>query len=74
MYTKSTAQGKRNYGRVEHFKDMDGNNKFCVSIYAWENGICNGLSTAHLFDDTLVISDSIDKKEFEIKIVKGVRL
>lgn len=74
MYNKLTAPNTRNYGRIEHFKDEDGNNNFCVTVYAWVGGKCIGLSTAHLFDDTLVISDTINKDIADIRIIKGVKL
>lgn len=74
MYNKLTAPEKRNYGRIEHFMDMNGNNNFCVTIYAWENGKCVGSSTAHLFDDVLIISDLIDKDIADIRFIDGVRL
>lgn len=74
MYNKLTAPNTRNYGRIEHFKDENGNNNFCVTVYAWRGGKCIGISTAHLFEDTLVISDSIDKEVAGITIIKGVKL
>lgn len=74
MYNKLTAPNTRNYGRIEHFKDENGNNNFCVTVYAWRGGKCIGLSTAHLFEDTLVISDSIGKEVADITIIKGVTL
>ena len=74
MYNKLTAPGTRNYGRVEHFKDENGNDNFCVTVYAWRGGKCIGMSTAHLFEDTLVISDNINKEVADITIIKGVKL
>ena len=74
MYNKLTAPDKRNYGRIEHFMDMNGNNNFCTTIYAWKNGKCVGSSTAHLFDETLVISDTMNKDTAEFRIIKGVKL
>lgn len=74
MYNKLTASDKRNYGRIEHFMDMNGNNNFCATIYAWEKGKCVGASTSHLFGDTLVISDTINKDIADIRFIKGVRL
>ena len=74
MYNKLTAPNTRNYGRIEHFKDENGNNNFCVTVYAWRAGKCIGISTAHLFEDTLVISDTINKDIADIRIIKGVKL
>ena len=74
MYNKLTAPDTRNYGRVEHFKDENGNDNFCVTVYAWRGGKCIGMSTAHLFEDTLVISDNINKEVADITIIKGVKL
>lgn len=74
MYNKLTAPNTRNYGRIEHFKDMGGSNKFCATIYTWFGGECIGSSTAHLFDDTLIISDTINKEVAEIRVIKGVKL
>lgn len=64
----------RNYGRIEHFKDENGNNHFCVTVYGWRDGECIGVSTAHLFEDILVISNNIDKEVADITIIKGVKL
>lgn len=74
MYNKLTAPNTRNYGRIEHFKDKDGNNNFYVMVGAWRGGECIGMSTAHLFEDTLVISDTINKDIADIRIIKGVKL
>lgn len=74
MYNKLTAPNTRNYGRIEHFKDENGNNNFCVTVYGWRDGKCIGVSTAHLFEDTLVISDTINKDIADIRIIKGVKL
>ena len=74
MYNKLTAPNTRNYGRIEHFKDENGNNYFCVTVYGWRDGECIGVSTAHLFEDTLVISNTIDKEVADITIIKGVKL
>lgn len=74
MYNKLTAPNTRNYGRIEHFKDENGTNHFCVTVYAWRGGKCIGISTAHLFEDTLVISDTINKEVAGITIIKGVKL
>lgn len=74
MYNKLTAPNTRNYGRIEHFKDENGNNHFCVTVYGWRDGECIGVSTAHLFEDILVISNSIDKEVADITIIKGVKL
>ena len=74
MYNKLTAPNTRNYGRIEHFKDENGNNHFCATVYAWREGKCIGISTAHLFEGTLVISDTIGKEVADIAIIKGVTL
>ena len=74
MYNKLTAPNTRNYGRIEHFKDENGNNQFCVTVYAWREGKCIGISTAHLFEDTLVIINTINKDIADINIIKGVKL
>ena len=74
MYNKLTAPNMRNYGRIEHFKDENGNNHFCVTVYGWRDGECIGVSTAHLFEDILVISNNIDKEVADITIIKGVKL
>lgn len=74
MSNKLTAPNTRNYGRIEHFKDENGNNNFCVTVYGWRDGECIGVSTAHLFEDTLVISNTIDKEVADITIIKGVKL
>ena len=74
MYNKLTAPNTRNYGRIEHFKDENGNNHFCVTVYGWRDGECIGISTAHLFEDILVISNTIDKEVADITIIKGVKL
>ena len=74
MYNKFTAPNTRNYGRIEHFKDENGDNHFCTTVYAWRDGKCIGVSTAHLFKDTLVISDTINKEAADITIIKGVKL
>lgn len=74
MYNKLTPSNMRNYGRIEHFKDENCNNHFCVTVYGWRDGECIGLSTAHLFEDTLVISNNIDKEVADITIIKGVKL
>lgn len=74
MYNKLTAPNTRNYGRIEHFKDENGNNHFCVTVYGWRDGECIGVSTAHLFEDILVISNNIDKEVADITIIKGVKL
>lgn len=73
MYNKLTPN-TRNYGRIEHFKDENGNNHFCVTVYGWRDGECIGVSTAHLFEDILVISNNIDKEVADITIIKGVKL
>lgn len=74
MYNKLTAPNMRNYGRIEHFKDENGNNNFCSTIYAWRDGKCIGISAAHLFDDTLVITNTINKDIADISIIKGIKL
>ena len=74
MYNKFTAPNTRNYGRIEHFKDENGDNHFCTTVYAWRDGKCIGISTAHLFEDTLIISDTINKEVADITIIKGVKL
>jgi hypothetical protein len=74
MYNKLTAPNTRNYGRIEHFKDENGDNHFCTTVYAWRDGKCIGVSTAHLFEDILVISNNIDKEVADITIIKGVKL
>ena len=74
MYNKFTAPNMHNYGRIEHFKDENGDNHFCTTVYAWRDGKCIGVSTAHLFEDTLVISNTIDKEVAHITIIKGVKL
>lgn len=74
MYNKLTAPNTRNYGRIEHFKDENGNNHFCVTVYGWRDGECIGVSTAHLFEDILIISNNIDKEVADITIIKGVKL
>lgn len=74
MYNKLTVPNTRNYGRIEHFKDENGNNHFCVTVYGWRDGECIGVSTAHLFEDILVISNNIDKEVADITIIKGVKL
>lgn len=74
MYNKLTAPNTRNYGRIEHFKDENGNNNFCVTVYGWRDGECIGTSTAHLFEDIIVISNTIDKEVADITIIKGAKL
>lgn len=74
MYNKLTTPNTRNYGRIEHFKDENGTNHFCATVYGWRDGECIGVSTAHLFEDTLVISDTINKEMADIRIIKGVKL